>query len=72
MLLHIADGRLPVMLLKLIENVVHMILDRRDSDAQLHSDLLVAEPLLDGTDNSLLTAGESFRGLQVCRTNQAG
>lgn len=64
MLPYITDGRLPVMLLEFVQNVVHVILDRGDFDAQLHGDLFVTEPFFYGTDNGLLTAGESIRGLR--------
>jgi len=64
MLLHVPDDRLPVMQVKFVQNIVHMILDRGDFDAQLHGDLFVTEPFFYGTDNGLLTAGESIRGLR--------
>ena len=58
MLLHVADGRLPDMLLEFVQNVVHVVLDCRDFDAQLHGDLFVTEPFFYRADNRVLTARE--------------
>lgn len=58
MLPHVPDGRLPVMLLEFVQNVVHVVLDCRDFDAQLHGDLFVTEPFFYSADNSLFTACE--------------